>query len=142
MLSHFIVSSSLRPTDCSLPGSSDHGILQARILEWIAMLSSSSQPRDQTRVSYLLHLKWCSLPLAPPVKPYLNPGGSDGEESACSVGDLGLIPGSGKFPGEGNGNPFQYSCLGNPMNRDLVGYSTWSCKRIRHNLATKTTTTS
>ena len=67
------------------------------------MLSSSSQPRDQTRVSCLLHLKWGSLPLAPPaVKPYLNPGGSDGEESACSVGDLGLIPGSGKLPGEGN----------------------------------------
>ena len=89
--------------DCSSPGSSVHGILQARILEWIAMLSSSSQPRDQTRVSGLLHLKWGSLPLAPPVKPYLNPDGSDGEESACSVGDLALIPGSGKFPGEGNG---------------------------------------
>ena len=35
--------------------------------------------------------------------------------SACSVGDLGLIPGLGRFPGEGNGNPFQCSCLENPM---------------------------
>ena len=45
------------------------------------------------------------------------PSGSDGKESAYDAGDLGLIPGSGRSPGEGNGNPFQYSCLGNPMNR-------------------------
>ena len=45
------------------------------------------------------------------------PGGSDGEESACNVGDLGLIPGSGRSPGEGNGNALQYSCLENPMDR-------------------------
>ena len=37
------------------------------------------------------------------------PGGSIGKESACSDGDLGLIPGQGRFPGEGNGNPLQYS---------------------------------
>jgi len=42
-------------------------------------------------------------------------GGSEGKTSACSVGDLGLIPGSGRSPGEGNGNPLQYSCLENPM---------------------------
>ena len=41
------------------------------------------------------------------------PGGSDGKESAYSVGDLGLIPGSGRSPGEGNGNPLQYSYLKN-----------------------------
>ena len=39
------------------------------------------------------------------------PGGSDGKESACSVGDLGSNPGLGRSPGEGNGNPLQYSCL-------------------------------
>ena len=39
------------------------------------------------------------------------PGGSDGKESACNAGDLGSIPGSGRSPGEGNGNPLQYSCL-------------------------------
>ena len=38
-----------------------------------------------------------------------------GKESACSAGDLGLIPGLGRFPGEGNGNPFQYPCLENLM---------------------------
>ena len=45
------------------------------------------------------------------------PGGSDSKVSACNVGDTGLIPVSGRFPGEGNGNPLQYSCLGNPMDR-------------------------
>ena len=45
------------------------------------------------------------------------PGGSEVKESACNVGDLGSIPGSGRSPGEGNGNPLQYSCLENPMDR-------------------------
>ena len=45
------------------------------------------------------------------------PGGSDSKESACNTGDLGLIPGSGRSPGEGNENPLQYSCLENPMDR-------------------------
>ena len=43
------------------------------------------------------------------------PGGSDGKVSAYNAGDLGSIPGLGRFPGEGNGNPLQYSCLENPM---------------------------
>ena len=43
------------------------------------------------------------------------PGGSDGKPSACSVGDPGSIPGLGRSPGEGNGNPLQYSCLENSM---------------------------
>ena len=45
------------------------------------------------------------------------PGDSDSKESAHSSGDLGLIPGLGRSPGEGNGNPLQYSCLENPMER-------------------------
>ena len=44
-------------------------------------------------------------------------GGSDGKESACSAGDLGSIPGSGRSPGEGNNYPLQYSCLENSMDR-------------------------
>ena len=67
------------PVDCSLPGSSVHGILQARIY-------------------------WSGFP-----------GSSDGKASAYNAGDLGSIPGSGRSPGEGNGNPLQYSCLENPM---------------------------
>ena len=42
------------------------------------------------------------------------PGGSEIKASACNAGDLGLIPGLGRSPGEGNGNPLQYSCLENP----------------------------
>ena len=45
------------------------------------------------------------------------PDGSDSKESACSAGDRGLIPGSGRSPGEGNGYPLQYSCLENSMDR-------------------------
>ena len=50
------------------------------------------------------------------------PTGSDGKESACHAGDLGSIPGSGRFPGGGHDNPLQYSCLENPHGqRSLVG---------------------
>ena len=45
-------------------------------------------------------------------------GGSDGKESACKAGDLGLIPGFGRSPGEGNGNPLQCSCLENSIDRE------------------------
>ena len=45
------------------------------------------------------------------------PCGSDSKESACNVGDPGLIPGSKRFPGGGHDNPLQYSCLENPMDR-------------------------
>ena len=50
----------------------------------------------------------------------LPPGGSDDKVSACNVGDLGSIPGSGRSPGEGNGNPLQYSCLENSMDRGAL----------------------
>ena len=45
------------------------------------------------------------------------PGSSDGKASAYNMGDLGSIPGLGRSPGEGNGNPLQYSCLENPMDQ-------------------------
>ena len=47
------------------------------------------------------------------------PGGSDGEDSTCEAGDLGLISGSGRSPGEGKGNPLQYPCLENPMDKGV-----------------------
>ena len=47
----------------------------------------------------------------------LFPSGSDGKVSVYNAGDLGSIPGSGRSPGEGNGNPLQYYCLENPMDR-------------------------
>ena len=46
------------------------------------------------------------------------PGSSDSIESACNAGDSGSIPGLGRSPGEGNGNPLWYSCLENPMDRE------------------------
>ena len=57
------------------------------------------------------------------------PGGSDGKESACNAGDLALIPGLGRSPEGGNGNPLQYSSLENPHGqRSLAGYSPWGDK--------------
>ena len=50
------------------------------------------------------------------------------QESACKAGDLGSIPGLGRNPGEGNGNPVQYSCLGSPMDSGVARYSPWGCK--------------
>ena len=58
--------------------------------------------------------------------------------SAGDIRDSGSIPGSGRSPGEGNGNPLQYSCLGNPMDRmSLAGYSPWGHKRVVLILATE-----
>ena len=57
------------------------------------------------------------------------PGGSGSKESTCNVGDLSSIPGLGRFPGGGHGNPLQYSCLENPLGqRSLAGYSPWGQK--------------
>ena len=59
------------------------------------------------------------------------PGGSDGKTSVYNVRDLGLIPGMGRFPGEGNGNALQYSCLENPMDGGawcIAGYYPWGRK--------------
>ena len=57
------------------------------------------------------------------------PGGSDGKESACNARDLALIPGLGRSPEGGNGNPLQYSSLENPHGqRSLAGYSPWDDK--------------
>ena len=59
------------------------------------------------------------------------PGGSDGKESACNVGDPGSIPRSGRSPGDGNGNPHCYSCLENPMDKGVwQGYSLWGHKEL------------
>ena len=71
------------------------------------------------------------------IQAYDFPGGSDGKASVYNPGDLGLIPGSGRFPGEGNGNSLQYSCLENPMDG-----GTWyrllpvGLQRVRHDWAT------
>ena len=62
---------------------------------------------------------------------------SVGKESACNTGDPGAIPGSGRSPGEGNGNPLQYSCSENPMDRGTWQVAVHGVLRVRHNLATE-----
>ena len=64
-------------------------------------------------------------------------GGSDGKASAHNTGDPDSMPGSRKSPGEGNGNPLQYSCLGNPMDRGVWQATAHGITRVRHDLATK-----
>ena len=71
--------------------------------------------------------------------PYVHcfPGSSVSKESACSARDPGLIPGSGRPPGEGNGNPFQYSSLENPMDRGDWRATVHRVTRVRHDLVTQ-----
>ena len=59
------------------------------------------------------------------------PGGSDGKASAYKAGDPGSIPGLGRSSGEGNGNPLQYSCLENPMNRGVWQATVIRLQRVR-----------
>ena len=120
------------PMDCSLPGSSVYGILQARVLEWVAISfsSGSSQSRNWTQISciagrfftiWATREAWFDRNASfNPIKfNYVRPihsvrgfpGRSAGRESACSVENLGSIPGLERSPGEGNGYPPQYSGL-------------------------------
>ena len=110
--------------DCSPPGPSAHGIRQARVLEWIA-------------IDYLTLLhKW---PLPSPLCMFQTKWASQVAlvvtNMAASAGDIrnvGSIPGSGRSPGGGHGNPFQNSFLENPRRqRSLAGYR----PRVRHDLS-------
>ena len=164
------------PMDCSPPGSSVHGILQARIPEWVAIPFSrgSSPPRDRTQVSCIAGGFFTTEPLGKPMcvcmcmcvvakkqvfsvwaevkkvskslfwhvfskysfsvfgklksvsQPYrldssvivvLSLVVKNPPANAGDVRDTGLIPGSGRSSGGGHGNPLQYSCLENPMDR-------------------------
>ena len=65
------------------------------------------------------------------------PHSSVGKEFACNAGDLDSLHGSGKSPGEGNGNPLQYSCLENPMDRGAWWATVHGVARVGHDLGTK-----
>ena len=65
------------------------------------------------------------------------PGGSDGKASACNAGDPGSIPGLGRSSREGNGNPLQYSCLENSMDRGAWQAAVHGVTRVGHDLASK-----
>ena len=62
------------------------------------------------------------------------PGGSDSKESACNAGDPDSVPGSRRSPGEGNGNPLQYSCLENPMDRGAWWATVYAVAEIQTQL--------
>ena len=61
------------------------------------------------------------------------PGGSDDKESVSNSGDLGSVSGSGRYPGEGNGNPVQHSCLENPWTEEPGRLQTMVSQRVSHN---------
>ena len=88
-----------------------------------------SQARRHTSLTWLTESSRKYIP--PPDVGF--PAGSGSKVSACSEGDLGSIPGSGRSPGEGNDNPFQYSCLENHVDRGTwrATYSSWGC-RVGH----------
>ena len=65
-------------------------------------------------------------------------GGSDGKEYDCYAGDLGSIPGLERYPGEGNGNPLQYSCLENSMDEEPSRLQSMGSQRVRHDRETST----
>ena len=129
------------PMDCSPPGSSIHGILQARVLEWVAISFSggSSPPRDWNRVSRIVGRRftaWATRVVqcpgaggqtrkvtkkgwetGPGQSSPRFPSGSEVNNPPANAGDIGSTPGLVRSPRERNGNPLQYSCLGNPMDR-------------------------
>ena len=118
------------PMDCNPPGSSVHGIIQATILEWVAIsyFRGPFQPRDGNCFSciscidrqILYHCAtWEAQPYIYmyPFSPRASMVAQMVKKPAGNVGDLGSIPGSGRSPGEGHGNPLQYSCLDNPTDR-------------------------
>ena len=110
------------PMDCSLPGSSVRGDSPGKNTEVDAMLSSrgSFNPGIEPRSPALQ---------ADSLLPSGFLSSSDSKESACIAGDPDSIPGLGRSPGGGHGNPLQYSCLENPHGqRSLVGCSPCGCK--------------
>ena len=119
------------PMDCSLSGSSIHGILQARVLEWVATASSrgSSWPRDRTPTSYISYIGWfftTSTTWRWHPTPVLLPGKIQWTEEPGRLQSLGSLRVrterlhlhfSPSRIGEENGNPLQYSCLENSRDR-------------------------
>ena len=83
---------------------------------------------------YLFYTKW---KLLSPVWLCVSTAVSDGKESACNSGDPGLILGLGRFPGEGNGYPLQFSCLENSMDKGASGLQSMGSQRVRHDWAAK-----
>ena len=114
--------------NCSPPGSSVHGISQARILEWVAISFSSRVFPTQGSNPGLPHCRRILYQLSLKGSQYFQcrrvykgfPGGASDKEPTCQYRrckSAGSTPWLGRSPEEGHGNPLQYSCLKNPMNR-------------------------
>ena len=157
------------------------GILQARILEWVAVpspgdfpnpgikpqsptLQAGSLPSEPPGKSVQLQELLFAYPLLFPIGHYRIssrvphvilqvlisclfyilqcvyglPDGSDGQEPTCNAGDPGLIPGLGRSPGGGHGNPLQYSCLENPHAEEPDRLQSMGSQRVGHDRATNT----
>ena len=116
-------------------------------------VTGSLQRRHRDALSHILRFIWYQHPLphrTPGNRPYFCSlsltchmissisydmgfrGGSEGKASAYDAGDPGSIPGQGRSPGEENGNPLQYSCLKNPMDRGACGLQSTGWQRVRH----------
>ena len=148
------------PRGCLPPGSSVHGILQARILQWvdIPFHRCSSQPRDQTWISCIVSrffTIWATREVPGVSEKSLLSLSSEplpGNHSnglpwwlvnipPANTGDTGSIPGSGRSLGEGNGNPLQYSCLGNLIDRGAWRVPVHGVTKNQTQLSDWTTTT-
>ena len=129
---HSVMSNSLQPEGLQLARPPGHWISQARTAEWaaISFCKESSQSRDQLRIFCIAgrcFINSSAVKHLPAMQ----------EETMSNAGDVGLIPGWGRSPGERNGNPRQYSCLGNPMDRGVWWAIVHGVARVRYDLATK-----
>ena len=148
------------PEDCSLPGSSPHGILQAGILEWVSIFfpiiswvafKCSCFRESVTPIQATMLLSEGFLPFSRGSSTQNHQSQSLADEigllglwdresevkvSACNAGDPGSILGSGRSLGEGNGNPLQYSCLENPMDRRAWWATVHGVVKSRHDWET------
>ena len=114
------------PIDSSSPGSAVPGILQARTPEWI-VISFSNAWKWKVKVKLLSRVRLFATPWTAAYIKNLPVN-----TNAGAVRDTGLIPGLGRFPGEGNGNPLQYSCLENPVGRGGCWATFIGLQRVGH----------
>ena len=140
---HFIVSCSThtcsRSDHVSLPPPRLFKSETPSSLAWITLVNSYIQFFKEQQDQYFKMPDLVKVSVITPITSYpiyneienCFPGSSAGKESVCNVGDLGSITGLGRCPGEGHGNPFQYSHLENPCGqRSLAGHSPWGCKEL------------
>ena len=105
-----------------------------KLWSWIIQKkwSEEKKKKNQQTVSTV---DWIKQNLWSRDRSFKRPHSSAGRESACKAGDPGSIPGLGGSPGEGNGNPLQYSCLQNPMDKGVSQATVHGVTRVRHDLA-------